>query len=350
MGSLVRPVILCGGAGARLWPVSTRLRPKPFHRLNGRDSLLQETVRRLTGPDFLDPILVCGAEHASLVRRQMKAIAAPVAGLIIETQPCGTGVAAALGALAAEALEPGQTVLITPADHVVADPAAFRRTMVSASLGDDGIALFGAPPDGIEVGYGHIRVGEPIDGGPSHRITAFVEKPDAARALAMVDAGDWLWNMGLFLARADRLLQEVHHFAPELALVAQRAWTAGRSAGRTRTVTATPPDPRTETSLDRAVMEASDRLTVTPCDVGWRDVGSWQEIWRAGARDTADNRLKGPVTVSDSSGCLVWSSGPSVAVIGLNDIVVVTTPQGVLVMPRSRAQEVTRPVTLAPYV
>jgi mannose-1-phosphate guanylyltransferase/mannose-6-phosphate isomerase len=325
--------------------VSTHARPKPFHRLAGRDSLLQATVLRLGGAGFSAPIIVCAEDHAPLVERQLKAIGAAPALIVTETTPRGTAVAATLGCLAAACLSPGGRVLIAPADHAVMHPSGLRRIVLAAAEGlaeaGDPIALFGAPVERPETGYGYIHAERSAGLSPLRTVEAFVEKPDARSAAAMAEAGGWLWNTGLFLARGERLLAEVERHAPLVHGAARQAWDAAlASAKGRRQIAAITLAPHQPTSLDRAVIEHARPLVVAECRVGWRDVGCWQSIWGAGTRDGADNQLKGAATVVDSSGCLVWSSGPPVAVIGLNDIVVVTTPQGVLVMPRSRAQEV----------
>ena len=344
MGASVTPVILCGGVGARLWPLSTRARPKPFHAIDGDETLLQATARRLApGPDasFSAPIVICSAAHRDLVRSQLDAIGVRPALVIVEREGRGTAFAAALAVRATREAAPGSLVLLAPADHQVADPAAFRASVAqAATAARRRVVLFAAPPDCAETGYGYIRMGRPLAGG-LRRVQAFVEKPDRTRAQAMLAQGAWAWNAGLFLASPDVLANEIARHAPEIDADAGAAWTRARRAADE--VLLGPIDGvQSPRSLDAAVIEHSGRLAAAACDMRWADVGCWRSLSRLVRDDGARNRVRGPAKLVDSTGCMVWSSGKPVAVIGMTDVVVVTTPDGVLVMPRERAQEVGR--------
>ncbi len=336
----VLPVILCGGSGSRLWPLSTAERPKPFHPIAGDETLLQATVRRLApspAAPFLPPIIVCAAAHEDLVRAQLRAIGVRPAMILTELEPGGTALAVACAVRAAMEIAPDAAVLIAPADNRIEKPQDFRAAVMTAAGGaGDDIVLFSARPETPETGYGYIRAGAARTGG-LHRIDRFVEKPERETAEAMIAQGDWGWNMGLFLGRPAVFQDQIARHAPRVAARAEAAWSGARRRG-SRVTLAAAPGP--SVSLDRAVIEHSDRLAMVACDLGWRDVGCWNALWSASGRDRADNHLKGAATAVESSGCLVWSGGPPVAVIGMTDVVVVSTPSGVLVMPRSRAQEV----------
>lgn len=337
----VLPVILCGGSGSRLWPLSTAERPKPFHPIAGEETLLQATAHRLApspAAPFLAPIIVCAAAHEDLVRAQLRVIGVRPAMILTELEPGGTALAVACAVNAAMEIAPDAAVLIAPADHRIEKTQDFRAAVMAAAEGaGDDIVLFSARPEAPEIGYGYMRAGPERSGGLS-RIDRFVEKPERETAEAMIAQGDWGWNMGLFLARPSVFQDQIARHAPRVAARAEAAWSGARRRG-SRVTLAGAPGP--SISLDLAVIEHSDCLAMVACDVGWRDVGCWNALWSASGRDPADNHLRGSATVMDSSGCLVWSDGGApVAVIGMADVVVVSTPGGVLVMPRSRAQEV----------
>ena len=343
MPQCIVPVILCGGAGARLWPLSSGKQPKPFHVLTGERSCLQLTALRFSGSgggNFLAPIVICSTAHAALVRRQLAAVGVSPLALIVEPQPGGTAVAAAIAARAAGAFAPGAVMLLAPSDHQVDDPGALRDAILrGAGTARARIVLVSARPDRAETGYGYIRRGPELAPGVAEAAD-FIEKPDAARASALLEDGRWVWNTGLFLAAPEVMADQIARHAPEVHGAAEAAWS--RAQHRRTTVRLGRCDPGGSFSLDRAVIERSARLAVAACDCGWRDVGCWSSLWNASGRDASDNHLKGPATAVDSSGCLVWSTGARVAVIGLRDIVVVTTADGVLVVPRDRAQDVRR--------
>ena len=336
----VLPVILCGGSGSRLWPLSTAERPKPFHPLAGDETLLQATVRRLRpspAAPFLAPVIVCAAAHEDLVRAQLRAIGVRPAMVLVEAQPGGTALATACAVRATMEIAPDATVLIAPADHRIERTQDFRAAVMAAAEGaGDDIVLFSARPEAPETGYGYIRAGAERPRG-LHRIACFVEKPERETAAAMITQGDWGWNMGLFLGRAAVFQDQIARHAPKVAARAEAAWSGARRRG-SRVTRAAAPGPARWT--DRAVIEHSDHLAMIPCDVGWRDVGCWNALWSASGRDRADNHLKGAATAVDSSGCLIWSGETPVTVIGMTDVVVVSTAAGILVMPRSRAQDV----------
>lgn len=337
----ILPVIMCGGAGTRLWPLSVADHPKPFHRFGGEHTLFQQTVLR-TGPahGFLAPMVICGAGHRDLVEAQLTEIG--VKPLLIVTEPMGrntAAVAAIASALAAER-SPGSVVLLLSADGLITDAAAFRATIAAAApMARERIVTFGVKPDRPETAYGYIRRGEPLTEAVFD-VGRFEEKPNLEKATAYLADGRYLWNAGLFI------------FAPELML---EEMAASRDDIRKGALAALPADAATASvvaldpvhfaacpaeSIDYAVMEATRKAAVAPCDIGWADVGSWSEVWRLGRRDGDGNLTQGSVVLKDVAGSLILSGGPMVAAIGVMDLIIVATPEAVVVLPKSRAQEV----------
>ena len=342
MGAIL-PVILCGGSGTRLWPVSTERAPKPFHDLIETRTLLQATTERMQpgpGRPFLSPVVVCGAPHAALARRQLKAVGVTPSRLVVEPTARGTAAAAALAVEAAREVDPDATLLIAPADHRIDRPEAFEAALARGlAAARDRIVLFSAKPDRAETGYGYIRAGRMrMDG--AAEIERFLEKPGRATAEGFLSEGGWGWNAGLFLTSVQTLDEELARHASGVQGAVQAAWRAGRRRGVEVRPDADAFEPCEAVSLDRAVIERSDRLAVVDCDMGWSDVGCWNSLWRASQRDPRGNLLHGPSRAVDSSGCLIRSSGPPVLAIGVTGLAIVSAPGGVLVMALDRAQEV----------
>ncbi|MFN4288384.1 MAG: mannose-1-phosphate guanylyltransferase [Brevundimonas sp.] len=328
------PVILCGGRGERLWPVSRMDRPKPFHHFGAQASLFQATLERFGDPQrFEPPLILCAREHEGVVREQVGD--RTISGLIMEGGPGGTALACAVAALA----RPHDALLITPADHLIEAPEVLMRAIEAAAplLDEARICLFACPPDHASSAYGHVRAGA-VAGPGVARVEAFVEKPAAARALEMIAEGGWAWNMGLFLGQAGAFTRALARHAPDILDQAARLWSRRERAGDDA-VLIPPAQVSAPVSIDTAVMERSDDLLVARCDPLWRDVGCWNGLWRHAARDGTGNWVTGRATARESTGCVVLGDGPPVTAIGLTDMVVISTDQGVLVMPRARAQE-----------
>jgi mannose-1-phosphate guanylyltransferase/mannose-6-phosphate isomerase len=338
----ILPVILCGGAGARLWPVSTEAAPKPFHALLSDNSLFEMTVKRIAGggdDTFLAPMIVCGRTHRTLVETQMAVVGVDPSLLVLE--PCGRGTApiAAIAATVAAERWPGALVLLLSADHLITDDAAFRRTIGrGAAIADDWIVTLGVAPTRPETGYGYIRRGAQLADG-LYEVDRFVEKPDLATAEEFVAGGEHSWNAGVFLFAPNLMLAELKAARPDIAEAAISALPAQRGSGVVELDEARFHACPAE-SIDRAVMERTTRAAVAICDFDWADIGAWNEVWRLSHLDGAENALRGDVSVVDTNGSLVWSDGPRVAAIGVADLVIVATRDGVLVVPRARAQEV----------
>jgi mannose-1-phosphate guanylyltransferase/mannose-6-phosphate isomerase len=334
------PVIMCGGAGTRLWPLSTQAAPKPFHVLSGERTLFQDTVLRVTGEHparFLAPLIVCGAAHWRLVEDQLAAIGAQADAIVLEPVGRGTAPAAAIAAQLVSERHPDALILLLSADHMIADPAGFRAVVAKAAVAATGhIVTFGIAPSRPEPGYGYIQQGAPLVPGV-FEVARFVEKPDAATAQAWLDEGGYLWNAGIFLYSPAMLLAELSASRPDIAEAALAALPTRSSviALDEAAFRACPAE-----SIDRAVMEVTRRAAVAPCEVAWADIGSWSELWRLGAKDADGNVVHGPVAAAETAGSIIWSDGPVVATLGVDDLIVVATRDAVLVLPKSRAQEV----------
>jgi mannose-1-phosphate guanylyltransferase len=333
----ITPVILSGGSGTRLWPMSVPDRPKQFLPLVTQATLFEETLARVADASrFAPPIVVANARHAELIEAQLAGCAVE---LILEPAARNTAPAIALAALAAEAKAP---LLVMPSDHVIADPAAFQHAIDAAlpQVNDGWLVTFGIAPDGPETGYGYIDIGDVLADGV-HRVARFVEKPDRATAEAMIATGDHVWNGGIFLFRADVFLGALSVHAPEILAAAQAAMDKARREGARvypdlDAFAASPSE-----SIDYAVMEKADRVAVVPVDMGWSDVGSWDALHALGA-DAAGDAHHGEVVALDTRNCLLKSDGIRIAAVGVEDLIVVASGNDVLILPRGRSQEVKR--------
>lgn len=342
------PVILSGGAGSRLWPLSRELHPKQLLPLTSTLTMLQDTVARLEGlPGLLPPVIVCNEAHRFMVAEQLRQQGVAPAAIVLE--PVGRNTAPAI-ALAAQAVlatsGPDALMLVLPADHVIRDIKAFQAAIMLASVAASagGLVTFGVVPDKPETGYGYMRRGAPLHGG--FTIAQFVEKPDAARAGEFLRSGEYFWNSGMFLFGANRYLEELQHLAPDIASACSDAWQRATSdLDFTRIDAATFERCRGE-SIDYAVMEKTQAAVMVSLDAGWSDVGSWSSLQAALSPDAAGNVIKGDVIAEDCAGCFVLSESRMVAAVGLRDHVVVETKDAVLVVPTARVQDVKRIVAL----
>ncbi|MGZ8296427.1 MAG: mannose-1-phosphate guanylyltransferase [Allosphingosinicella sp.] len=310
----IRPVILSGGAGTRLWPLSRAGRPKQFLALAGEESLLKATARRAAA--WGAPIVVAAREQALAVRAEV-----PDARLVLE--PCARGTAAAV-ALAALAAGDGELLLVMPSDHHIDDETAFRTAVATAApLARDGwLVTFGIAPDRAETGYGYIRRGERLADG-AWRAARFAEKPDRATAEGWIAEGGWDWNAGIFLFARETLLAALRQHAPEVLAAVEDDFAAAPSA-----------------SIDKALMEKADKVAVVPAAMGWSDIGSWEALHALGPLDGDGNLLSCDVVAPDSRNCLVRTDGPVVVALGVEDLVIVATERAVLVVPRGETQRV----------
>jgi mannose-1-phosphate guanylyltransferase/mannose-1-phosphate guanylyltransferase/mannose-6-phosphate isomerase len=331
------PVILSGGSGTRLWPMSRPERPKQFLPLASDATMFEATLARAAdGARFADPMVIANASHAALIDAQLAGTAAT---LVLEPVARNTAPAIALAALLAD---PDAPLLVMPSDHVITDEAAFM-TAIDAALplvADGWLATFGITPDGPETGYGYIQVGDTISPGV-HRVARFVEKPDLARAKAMIAGGDHVWNGGIFLFRADAFLSALAAHAPDMLAATKRAVAGATRHGHhilpdADAFAASPSD-----SIDYAVMEKADKVAVVPVAMGWSDVGSWDALHTLGSDDDG-HAHHGDVIALDTSNCLLRSDGIRIAAIGVHDLIVVASGNDVLILPRGQSQDVKR--------
>ena len=343
----VVPVILSGGSGSRLWPVSRESFPKQFWPLLSDRSMIEETARRGTGAGFAPPIVVCNQDHRFLAAEQMRM--AGIVGARILLEPVGRNSAPAVAAAALLAAEDDQDAVLwmMAADAAISDLPALHRLLAAAVLAARAgrIVTFGMRPTGPETGYGYIEVGDPLPGLPGvHDLARFVEKPGAAAAAILAASGRHLWNSGMFVFTAATMIAEMARHAPDVLAAVRLAM-----AGRTRDLdfirlAAAPFAACPSISLDYAVAERTDRAAVVPADLGWSDVGSWGALWDLGDKDAAGNVALGDVLLEGAEHCYVRSDGIVTAVVGLRDAVVVVTKDAVLAMHRDRAQDVKRVV------
>ena len=343
MTSTIIPVILSGGTGSRLWPLSRETYPKQFWPLVGTDTMLAATALRAHGPAFAAPIVVCNEAHRFMAAEQLRA--AKIEGARILLEPAGRNSAPAVAAAAvlAEETSPGAVLWIMAADAAIDDvPAlhmALHQAVAAAELGR--IVTFGMRPTAPETSFGYIEPGVALDGAPGvHALARFIEKPDAARAKEFFEGGRHLWNSGMFVARADTLLAELERFTPEVpAAVRPAVADASRDLDFVR-LDAAAFMAAPSISIDYAVMERTANAAVVPAALGWSDVGSWDALWHIAPKDADGNATQGPVHMVGAKNCFVRSEGILTGIVGLEDAVLVVTDDAVLAMHRDRAQDV----------
>ncbi|UPG87815.1 mannose-1-phosphate guanylyltransferase/mannose-6-phosphate isomerase [Luteibacter aegosomatis] len=339
------PLILSGGSGTRLWPISRRNLPKQFLSLTGTDTLFQQTVKRTTAlPDTGAPIVVAADDHRFLAAEQLQELKMSEASILLEPMARNTAPAIAVGALRAMEKSTDALILVLPADHLIGDDRSFHDAVAKARpLAEQGwLVTFGIRPDRPETGFGYIQRGDGLDAN-GFKVNQFVEKPKLEVAERYVDSGQYDWNSGMFLFRAARYLEELEQHAPAMLAAAKAAYAkANVDLDFVRldaeAFSASPND-----SIDYAVMEKTSRAAVVPVSCGWSDIGSWDALWLAADKDANGNHTEGDVIALDTTGSLIHSHNRHlVATVGLDDVVVVTTPDATLVARRDRSQDVKR--------
>lgn len=339
---MLLPVIMAGGTGSRLWPMSRELHPKQFLRLHSVHSMLQETLKRLDGVGVCEPVVICNEDHRFMVAEQLRQIDMLSHNIILEPVGRNTAPAIALAALNAIAQGNDPIMLVLAADHVINDVEAFHRAIDLALpyAAAKSLVTFGIVPTGPETGYGYIQRGECKHGSVAAPVQRFVEKPDSETAQSYIETGEYYWNSGMFMFRAKRYLEELEKFRPDI-LAACRAALNNTECDKyfinvdREAFSACPDD-----SVDYAVMEKTHDAVVIPLDAGWSDVGSWSALWEVSKKDSAGNALTGDTFLHDSRDCYINTDEKLVAAVGVENLVIVNTKDAVLVVDRSRVQDV----------
>lgn len=340
----IHPVVMSGGSGTRLWPESRSHYPKQLLPLMSDQSMLQETVERVSGSDqnFAEPIIISGDTHRFIIAAQMEAMKVSTDVHILEPFGRGTAPAAIIAALHIMTTDPDGLMLLLSADHHIPRLKDFHSAIqVAAGAATQGyLTTFGIEPTGPETGFGYIKAGEKLDGAQAFKVERFVEKPDRANAEKMIAAGSHYWNGGMFLFSARKLIDEAQRHCPEILKACRASYDQANrdldflrlDAGAFETC---PSD-----SIDYAIMEKTDKAAVVPSDFGWSDIGSWSALWEVGDKDAADNTLVGDVIAIDTHSSLIKAENLLVATVGVKDLVIVQTRDAVLVADKSEVQKV----------
>ena len=344
----IHPVILSGGSGTRLWPVSRQLYPKQLLPLIGEDSMLADTALRVGDPArFASPTVICNEEHRFLVAEELRTAGERTGqgGGRIVLEPVGrnTAPAAAAAAVHLAAQDPDALMLLLPSDHVIADVDAFVHAVdrAVAAAREGWLVTFGMSPTRAETGYGYIRQGDMLDGlDGCRRVAEFVEKPDRATAERYLADGGYAWNSGMFLLPVHTLLAEMERLQPEALAAARGAVERAREDLDFLRLDTDAFQGAPSISIDNAVMEHTERTAVVPAEIGWSDVGSWASLWEIAEKDGDGNAVSGDVVTQDARNCVLRSDQHLLAAIGIEDLVVVAQDDAVLVVPRDRAQDV----------
>jgi mannose-1-phosphate guanylyltransferase/mannose-6-phosphate isomerase len=341
--ALIHPVIMSGGAGTRLWPLSRVLVPKQLLSLDAHRTMIQETAARVTGVGFAPPTIICNRAHRFAIASQLREIGVQPREIVLETEGRNTAAAAAIAALVIAERNPADLVLLLPSDHVVRNVTAFHDAILRAAIAAEQgmLVTFGAEPTAAATGYGYIQGGEALPDAPGcFAVAGFKEKPDSATAQLYLAAGNHLWNIGIFLFRADSFLAELEWFEPGIVAACRQSLARSRFELGFRLLDANALRSCKSISLDYAVMERTTKAAVVPTEIGWSDVGSWDALWELGAKDGDGNVTAGDVMLEDVRNSYVRSDSHLVTVLGVDDLVVVTTADATLIAHRNRAQGV----------
>lgn len=337
------PVVLCGGSGTRLWPLSRESYPKQFLRLNGERSLLQQTLQRCEGLSDAAPLLLTGEATRFIVADQLDELGLANATLMLEPLQRGTAPAIACAALQLIRVHGDAQMLVLPSDHVVGDADAFRRAVRTAgnAAREGWLMTFGVQPTAPETGYGYLRAGTEIADG-TFRIDAFLEKPDRQTAQRLIDNGHCYWNGGMFVFQCSRLIEELEQHAPVVMEACRAAIDGSTVDGRFVRLDPDNYARNPDISIDYALMERTSNAAMVALDAGWSDIGSWASVWDSAAHDEAGNSVQGDALLDDCRNCHVHAGKRLVSAIGLDDIVIVDTDDALLVLPKERAQDIRR--------
>lgn len=336
------PVLLCGGVGSRLWPLSRELYPKQFLSLTSELSLLAETLKRAEGIEGCGkPIVVCNEEHRFMVAEELRQLGLTPETVILEPVGRNTAPALAVATLCAAELDKSASMLIMPADHIIHDAEAFADAVKIglAQVEAGKLVTFGVVPDAPETGYGYIRCDD-ADLGGCYGIAEFIEKPDLAAAQSYLEKGNFLWNSGIFLMGVEACRAELEKFAPDIMLASSRAYEAAEKDLDFVRLDKTAFEACPSNSIDYAIMEKTDKGVVVPLSCGWSDVGSWSTLWEASDKDDSGNVVNGDVMLHEASDSYIHSSSRLVTALGVNNLVVVETADAVLVADRDRVQDI----------
>lgn len=340
MNSPLIPVILCGGCGTRLWPLSREMYPKQFLRLLGEKTLLQQTVQRLQGIDGMSaPLLVCNESSRFVAAEQLRDIGVEGASIILEPMRRNTAPAIAVAALHALATGSDPVLLVLPSDHVIKDQAAFGAAIAIAKGAaiEGNLVTFGVSPLGPETGYGYIRAAA-AKPGMAAKVLQFVEKPDRATAEQYIASGNYYWNSGMFVFRASRYLEELERYQPDILKACRNALARAQKDFDFIRLDSEAYGASPDKAIDYAVMERTERACVVAMEAGWSDIGSWASVWEVASKDARNNATQGDVMLQDCDDCLVHGTTRLITAVGMRNTVIVETADAVLIMDTSHAQ------------
>ncbi len=341
--AVVVPIILSGGSGTRLWPVSRESFPKQLWPLISERTMIQETALRAAGKQFASPIVVCNHEHRFLIAEQMREAGMSHARILLEPVGRNSAPAIAAAAMLVARDNPDAVLWLMAADAAITDKPALDEALgsaVAAAL-QGHVVTFGVRPNRPETGYGYIEIGDVLPGAPGvHEVTRFVEKPDMATAAVLTASGRHLWNSGMFVFTVETLLSEMQTYAPDVISAVRRAVDLAADDLDFIRLDEAAFRACPDISIDYALAERTTRAACVPADLGWSDVGSWNALWELGAKDAGGNVAVGDVLLEGAENCYARSDGMLTAVVGLQDVIVVTTEDAVLAMHRDRAQDV----------
>lgn len=339
----IHPVIMAGGTGSRLWPLSRELYPKQFLSIDDNSSMLQKTFQRLSGVEHTSPIVICNEEHRFIAAEQIRQGGFDHSGIILE--PVGRNTAPAIALAAFHAVKDGNDpiLLVLAADHLIQNESAFITVVNSAQIfAEDGqLVTFGIVPDSPETGYGYIKRGAKKElSKEGFNVDRFVEKPDLATAQTYLDSGEYYWNSGMFMFKASKYLEELKQHKPEIYKACERALSNTQTDLDFIRVDKQAFEACPEDSIDYAVMEKTANATVIPLNAGWSDVGSWSALWDVCGKDANGNVVKGDVIVVNSTNSYLHSENKLIATVGIDDLIVVETKDAILVADKSQVQNV----------